>query len=336
MYEQFKDLYPYNTFRIRAKAKEFFSFSDAAYLRKFLRSHKCRPSSCFMLGGGSNVLFTHDFDGLIIHPENKGIEIMPYSDDRIKLKIEAGETWEDLVKYAVANGFCGIENLAMIPGSVGSAVVQNIGAYGRELADVFYAVEGLYLRNGENFRLNPDECQFGYRDSVFKHTLKGQAVITSVEILLKKHFEAELSYGGIRTAMNKKKIQKPSLQDVFDTICEIRSSKLPSTDEFGSAGSFFKNPVVDQEFFETFIREFPTAPNFVQTKGVKLAAGWLVEQCGWKGYRQGDAGVYPHQALVLVNYGHASGAEIHALADQIRMSVFDQFGINLQPEVIIL
>ncbi len=325
----------YNTFNIAAETKLFFAFSSQEELIDFIKNNKSDNLPCFVLGGGSNVLFTEDYQGCVIHPQNKGIRIIKETDEDVLVEVEAGENWQDFVAFCVNKGWSGIENLAYIPGNAGAAAVQNIGAYGVELKDVFEKLDAVYLSNGTAFQLNKEECAFGYRDSVFKNSLANSVVVTRLSIRLSKIFKPNISYGGIQNVLLQNGTHQPNLTEVFDCIVAIRKAKLPDVRDIGSAGSFFKNPVLDLEQFNEFSNRFPEAPHYPFGNKIKLAAGWLIDQCGWKGFRRNDAGVYPHQALVLVNYGAAKGKEILQLSLDIRDSVRRKFGVELEPEVII-
>lgn len=280
------------------------------------------------------MLFTRDFEGLILKNEIKGIELIHETEEAVFLNVGGGESWNDLVNFTISKGWGGLENLSLIPGTVGAAPMQNIGAYGVEQESCFHALEAFHLQTGNTTIFTRESCEFGYRESVFKNRLKGQYFILNVTYRLLKHPVLHLSYGAIRQKLLEKKVINPSIIDVAEAVKEIRRSKLPEVGQVGSAGSFFKNPVVAASHCISLLNQYPDMPHFPQTgNGIKLAAGWLIDQCGWKGYRNGDAGCYPLQALVLVNYGNATGKEILVLSERIIASVSQKFGVLLEPEV---
>jgi UDP-N-acetylmuramate dehydrogenase len=287
-----------------------------------------------VLGGGSNVLLTGDLPGLTIKNEIGGIQIVDENEDAAVIEVGGGVVWHDLVLWSIERGLGGLENLSLIPGSVGASPIQNIGAYGVELKDVFDSLEAVKLATGEKQHFNHADCQFGYRDSIFKRGLKGQFCIISVRFRLSKKPVINTNYGDIQRTLAEMGISQPTIKDVSNAVIHIRQSKLPDPAVIGNAGSFFKNPELEAADFQRFAVKFPQAPNYPQSDGrVKVPAGWLIEQAGWKGKRFGDAGCHAKQALVLVNYGGAKGAEILALAKKIQASVLEQFGIELTPEV---
>lgn len=331
------DLQPYNTLNISAKAKLFVSIESEEQLKTILNSPAVEDERVFVLGGGSNILFADDFDGLIIHMNIKGREVVRKTDEHIRLRVGAGENWHDLVRYCVDNGWGGIENLSLIPGLVGAAPIQNIGAYGAELKDVFESLDALEINGGKKLTFNKEECRFGYRDSIFKNELKGKLIVTAVELKLSKNPEVNTSYGAIQTRLEEKGITDPGIRDISDTVIEIRNSKLPNPADIGNAGSFFKNPVVSRKTYGKLQQEYPEIPGYpVDDNRVKVPAGWLIEETGWKGKVVGNTGTYKQQALVIVNHGGASGNEILELAKEIRKSVKEEFGIELVPEVNII
>ncbi|MBD3615525.1 MAG: UDP-N-acetylmuramate dehydrogenase [Gracilimonas sp.] len=327
------NLAEYNTMGLTAKARYFISISSVQQLQTLLADSQFQSLSKFMLGGGSNILFIDDYDGLIIHMDIKGIEIEREYKDCVLLKIGAGENWHELVIYCIEKGWGGIENLSLIPGSVGAAPIQNIGAYGVELEEVFDSLEAVNIETGEIQSFNKEECKFGYRDSVFKNELKGAYVITSVKLRLHKNPKINTSYKALSDALERKGISDPTVKDVSDAVIEIRRSKLPDPAEIGNTGSFFKNPVISKKQFNQLKIEYPEIPHYPAGEKVKIPAAWLIDQCGWKGRRFGDAGVHKMQALVIVNYGKATGGEIWALAERIQHSVKEKFGVDLTPEV---
>ncbi|HEX7412241.1 MAG TPA: UDP-N-acetylmuramate dehydrogenase, partial [Bacteroidales bacterium] len=290
-----------------------------------------------LLGGGSNILFTKDVDGLVVKINITGREIL-FQDEEIALvRVAAGETWDEFVAWSLEQGFNGLENLSLIPGNIGSSPIQNIGAYGIEVKDCVEEVEVMYLADGRLKLLSHAECRFAYRDSIFKHELKGKVAILSVTFRLNKSEKLNLAYGAISRELEVMDITAPTSSDVREAVCQIRKSKLPDPAILGNAGSFFKNPTASFEIYNNLVLKFPSLPSYPQANGsYKLAAGWLIEQCGWKGFRVGDAGVHAAQALVLVNYGTATGKELLALATEIQQSVLAKFGIKLEMEVNIL
>jgi len=323
----------HNTFGIDAKAKYFFEFTEVQDLAVFLRDNRSwRDEKLIVLGEGSNILFLNDFDGLVIHPKVPGI--FSVHEDRQCEWIEAGagELWDDLVEYAVAYGLGGVENLSLIPGKVGAAPVQNIGAYGQEVCAVVEKVKGFDLEKEEIIEFKAEECRFAYRDSVFKSHLKNRFIITSVVFRLEKFPEFKLGYGDLEAKVKEK--GDVNLHTIRKAVIEIRSSKLPDVKELGNAGSFFKNPVVEASLAERLKAEFETLPVYPAGEGkAKLAAGWLIEQAGWKGVREGNVGVHEKQALVLVNHGNATGKEVWDFSEKIKQSVYAKFGVELEREV---
>lgn len=322
----------FNTFGICAQTDYFASVHSADELIEIL-ANSIEPK--LILGGGSNILFTENFHGLVIHIELKGIEIVEENENSVKIRVEAGENWHEFVKFCVERNFGGIENLSLIPGTVGAAPVQNIGAYGVELRDILVELTALIRNSGEFRTFSNEECGFGYRDSIFKRELKNSVVITSVTIELSKNLSLKTDYGAIRDELSG--IVNPTIQDVSEAVCRIRMSKLPNPAELGNSGSFFKNPEISSEKFDLVLNLFPKIPHFTAPLGkIKIPAGWLIEQSGWKGFRDGDAGVHKQQALVLVNYGNANGKEILDLAQKIQASVREKFDIHLETEVNII
>lgn len=327
------DLTNYNTMGVSAKSRYFASVSSPNELRQLLLKPDYKLVPKLMLGGGSNILFANDFEGLLVHLDIKGREVVEESDEHILWKLGSGENWHESVIGAIEKGWGGIENLSLIPGSVGAAPIQNIGAYGVELEQVFHSLEALDLDTGVLKTFDHSDCKFGYRDSVFKNELKGKNVITSVTLKLSKNPELNTEYRALSDKLEEKGIDGPTIKDISDAVIEIRQSKLPDPEEIGNLGSFFKNPVISETEFKRLSSEFPEVPNYPDKNGVKVPAAWLIDQCGWKGERLGDAGVHKMQALVLVNYGNATGAEIIGLAEKIRASVHEKFGVALTPEV---
>ena len=331
------ELQPYNTLNISATARHFAAIKEPGHLRELLSRPEAKEKEILVLGGGSNILFADDFDGLVIHLEIKGREVIRETEEAVWLSIGAGENWHETVRYCVEKGWGGIENLSLIPGTVGAAPVQNIGAYGVELEEVFEWLEAVDIETGESRRFEKGECRFGYRDSIFKNELKGKVIVTSVVLKLSKEPQLNTSYGAIREKLEEKGIAEPTIRDSSDVVIEIRNSKLPNPDTLGNAGSFFKNPIVEKKIFERIKEEYPEAPGYpMNDNRVKVPAGWLIEEAGWKGRVIGNTGTYKQQALVIVNHGGATGREILNLATRIRRAVARQFGIELVPEVNII
>jgi UDP-N-acetylmuramate dehydrogenase len=331
------DLKPFNTLNISAKARYFASVRSESELKNILRDPHTADLKIYILGAGSNVLFTDDVDGLILRIEIEGREVIKETDEYVWLKVGAGENWHETVRYCVEKGWGGIENLSLIPGTVGAAPIQNIGAYGVELSDVFEWLEGVDIEGRETRRYNSKECKFGYRDSIFKGELKGIVIVTSVVLKLSKNPELNTSYGAIQSMLKEREITNPDIRDISDIVIDIRNSKLPDPNTLGNAGSFFKNPVVPDTVYERIKEQYAGVPGYpVNENKVKIPAGWLIEETGWKGKVVGDTGTYKQQALVIVNHGNATGQEILELASEIRATVKDQFGIELVPEVNII
>jgi UDP-N-acetylmuramate dehydrogenase len=327
-------LRPYHTFGIDVSAKYFTLFSTVGELEEVLISQFATSGTKLILGGGSNVLFTRNFEGLVLRNEIKGVEVVKEDEQHVYVKAGAGENWHQLVMHCVGNNYAGLENLSLIPGNVGASPMQNIGAYGVEIKDVFYELEAYHLQDKMLKTFTVQDCEFGYRESVFKRKCKGQFVITSVTYRLSKKPVFNTSYGAIQQELDSMGVKDLSIQAISQAVINIRSSKLPNPAEVGNAGSFFKNPEITNSQFEELKQTFPNIVAFPLANGnVKLAAGWLIEQCGWKGFRAGDAGCYPKQALVLVNYGNATGNEIYELSQKIIASVQNKFGVELEREV---
>lgn len=329
------NLKTYNSFGFDAVAKQFAEIDEVSDLLTLITSGALQSQSTLILSGGNNILFQKDvFDGLVVYINTKGIEILREDGNEVVVRAQAGEDWPEFVRFCVGKGWYGLENLAHIPGKVGAAPVQNIGAYGMELKDSFLRCEALDLTTGETKVFTQEDCRFGYRESIFKHELKGQYVITSVDFLLKKNAPLNLEYGNIKAYLEQNGIASPSLQQLHDAICAIRDAKLPDVKQIGSAGSFFKNPVISIEQFETLQQQYSNIPHYPDTEGmVKVPAGWLIEQARWKGWRNEHVGVYNKQALVLVHYGGGKGQDIVELAHKIQDSVEKKFGIRISPEV---
>ncbi|MBK7872978.1 MAG: UDP-N-acetylmuramate dehydrogenase [Saprospiraceae bacterium] len=327
------NLQSYNTFGIPANATYFVEAHSEEELRQ---AFQLNIQPLLILGGGSNLLLTKDFNGLVIKNAVAGKEIIKESKEYIIVRAGAGENWHSFVIWCLENNLGGIENLSLIPGTVGAAPIQNIGAYGVEIKDVFHHLEAMHIATGEIHTFSKEDCKFGYRDSIFKQKLKGQYCITQVYLQLNKsdYHDINISYGAIRDTLKAMNIEHPTIHDVSNAVITIRSSKLPDPAKIGNSGSFFKNPEIPFTQFEILQQNFPNIISFPGSDGnIKIPAGWLIEQCGWKGYRRGDAGCYEKQALVLVNYGKATGAEIWQLAKDIADSVEVKFGIRLSAEV---
>lgn len=325
-------LQPFNTFGLASSAAHFAEAGDLGALRAALQTG-LQP--VLILGGGSNILFTQDWPGLVIRNNFRGIEVARRFKNRIWVRAGAGEVWHTLVQWAVQHGYGGIENLSLIPGSVGAAPVQNIGAYGVELKDVFVGLEAVELASGKVRYFNRKACRFGYRESVFKHEAKGRYCITAVTLSLSTgQHRLNTAYGDIRKTLESMGVATPDLGAVSEAVIRIRRSKLPDPAQIGNCGSFFKNPELDRTVLDRIRINHPATPHYDLPDGrVKVPAGWLIEQCGWKGKRVGNTGCYEKQALVLVNYGGATGPEVKALAEAIIASVEETFGVRLEPEV---
>ncbi len=325
----------YNTFGIDARARFFSSFRNSDQLLQLITHNPRLPT--LVLGGGSNILFTKDFDGYVLKNDIRGIEIVKQDEEHIYIKAGAGENWHQFVLYCIKKNWAGVENLSLIPGNVGASPMQNIGAYGVEIKEVFHELKAFHIHEKTNYTFAVKDCEFGYRDSIFKHRYKDQFVILGVTLKLNRKPTFNITYGAIAQELERMGVKELSIRDISRAIINIRSSKLPDPGEIGNAGSFFKNPTVTAEKFQQLKIEYPHLVGYENVDGtVKLAAGWLIEQCGWKGFREGDAGVHAKQALVLVNYDNANGAEIYDLSEQIILSVQSRFGVHLEREVNII
>ena len=330
--QQNRSLKQYNTFGIDTNAKRFVAVHSLSELKSILTNEK----DIFLLGGGSNMLLTKNIEALVIHVDLKGIIVNDTEKDVVYVTSEAGENWHDFVLWCISQNYGGLENLSLIPGNVGTSPIQNIGAYGVEIKDTFQQLEALEIATGKIKTFKHSDCNFGYRNSVFKNELKGKYVITNVTFkLTKNNHQINISYGAIKNHL--KDIEAPTLKEISDAVISIRQQKLPDPKEIGNSGSFFKNPVINSIVFNSLQKKHPEVPHYVVSENeIKIPAGWLVEQCGFKGQRFGDAGVHSKQALVLVNYGNASGQEIYELAQKIQQKVKDTFGILLEIEVNII
>ncbi len=325
----------YNSFNLDVKARFFVKINSEKDLPKLTESGHLNTGSFLIVGEGSNILFRDNFKGTVIHPDFKGIQLIKETDDLVFIKVGAGENWDNFVNRTVARGLHGIENLSLIPGAVGSVPVQNIGAYGVEVRNVIHKVKGFHIEKEDFSTLTAKDCEFGYRSSIFKKSLKGKFIVCSVIFKLKKHAKPDISYRGLREYFQH--TEEATARKIRDKVIEIRQSKLPDPAILGNAGSFFKNPVVDQETANKLIHKFPEIPHFPdQDNQVKFSAAWLIEQCGWKGKRTGDAGVYSKHALILVNYGEASGRDIYDLSERIKDSVHKKFELLLDREVLVI
>ncbi|MVO09226.1 UDP-N-acetylmuramate dehydrogenase [Flavobacterium sp. TP390] len=334
IFENNFSLQPYNTFRINALAKQFVAVHSKEELASVLQNH----NDIFILGGGSNMLLTQNINKLVVHVALKGIEIVDTNDDFVWVKAQAGENWHEFVLYCIEKNYGGLENLSLIPGNVGTTPIQNIGAYGVEIKDTFFCCEAMEIASQKIVTFDKESCAFGYRESVFKNELTNQYIITSVTFkLTKKNHTLNTSYGAIEEQLAKQNISNPTLKEVSNAVIAIRQSKLPDPKELGNSGSFFKNPIVPKQLYEQVKLKFPNMPHYpVSETEVKVPAGWLIEQAGFKGKRFGDAGIHKNQALVLVNYGTATGAEILAVAQNIQKTILEQFGISIEAEVNII
>jgi len=326
----------YNTFGIEAKAKQFVAVHSLVELQTILTENPTNKK--FILGGGSNMLLTQNIDALVIHVDLKGKEVIDENDDYAWVESQAGENWHEFVLWTIDQNLGGLENLSLIPGNVGTTPIQNIGAYGVEIKDSFVLCEALHIETQEHVVFKKEECKFGYRESIFKNEVKDEFIITSVVFkLTKRNHQLNTSYGAIETELANQHISKPTLKDVSNAVIAIRKSKLPDPKELGNSGSFFKNPVLLKTDFEKIQKQFPVIPHYVVSDTeVKVPAGWLIEQAGFKGKRFGDAGIHKNQALVLVNYGHATGQEILEVAHNIQETILKTYGIQIEAEVNII
>ncbi len=323
----------YNTFGIDVKAKTFISVETLEDLRTVLQ--KNYAEDLFILGGGSNMLLTRDIDSTVLHIGIKGKQIIKETEDEVVIEINAGENWHEIVLWTLDNNWAGFENLSLIPGNIGTAPIQNIGAYGTEIRDNLVSVKAIDIQTLEVQEFLNEDCKFGYRDSIFKNKAKGKYIIVSVTFrLLKNEHQIKTNYGTIVQALEEMGITSPSIKDVSNAVIKIRQEKLPDPSQLGNSGSFFKNPVIEKDHLENLKKSFPEIPHYdVGHNEFKIPAGWLIEKAGLKGYREGDAGVHKNQALVLVNYGAATGREILNLAKKVQAEVQNRFQIELQPEV---
>jgi len=323
----------YNTFGIEAKARQFVAVHTIEELKTVLQQNQNEKK--FILGGGSNMLLTKDIDALVIHIDLKGRKVLKEDDDLVWVESMAGENWHEFVLWTIAQNFGGLENMSLIPGNVGTTPVQNIGAYGTEIKDTFVSCEAMQITTQQMKTFDKEACHFGYRESVFKHEAKDQFIITSVVFkLTKRNHKINTSYGDITKELEKQNVVTPTLKDVSNAVIAIRQSKLPNPKELGNSGSFFKNPIIPKADFDKAHALHPEMPHYVVSETeVKVPAGWLIEQAGFKGKRFGDAGIHKNQALVLVNYGNATGQEILAVSKDIQATILKEFGIAIEAEV---
>ena len=330
---QNSSLKPYNTFGIDVKAERFVSVSSLEELKSVLTGNYAEE--LFVLGGGSNMLLTQDIAATVLHINLKGIKVVQETEDFVYIQANAGENWHEFVLWTLKHDYGGLENLSLIPGNIGSSPIQNIGAYGVELKDHFVSCEAIDIQTIEMMNFNAEECNFGYRNSIFKNKVKGKYIITSVTFKLsKKNHQLYTNYGSINEALEESGITNPSIQDISSAVIRIRQQKLPDPMELGNSGSFFKNPVISAEAFQELQKEYPEMPHYkISENEFKIPAGWLIDLAGFKGFREGDAGVHKNQALVLVNYGTATGTEILNLAQKIQDKIQSQFQIALELEV---
>ena len=326
-------LLAHNTFGMDVEASVFVEYESVTELKEILLHQLCPEGKWLHIRGGSNLLFTGDFDGMILHSAIKGFEVVSENEDEVLVRAGAGEVWDDFVAYTVEKGWYGAENLSLIPGEVGASAVQNIGAYGVEAKDLIVKVDTLEVETGKERVFENEACGYAYRESVFKHALKGKYIVTHVTYRLFKKPSYRLDYGNVRAELEKRGCEL-TLENVRRTIIDIRESKLPDPKVQGNSGSFFMNPIVPRPLFEELLSKYPSMPFYeVDAERVKIPAAWMIDQCGWKGKQLGHAGVHSKQALVLVNCGEATGQEIIALSEEIQRSVLDKFGVRISPEV---
>ena len=326
-------LLPYNTFGMDVKAARFVEYESVNELLCFLKEWKAQKTPLLHVGRGSNLLFVSDYQGTVLHSGIKGMQVVSETDEWVEIRVGAGEVWDDFVDYTVKQGWYGAENLSLIPGEVGASAVQNIGAYGVEAKDLIVSVETVAVNDGTTRIFKQDECGYAYRESVFKRELKGLYIVTYVTYRLKKQPEFHLDYGNIRSELEKEGGEL-SLEKLRRVIIRIREAKLPDPEKIGNAGSFFMNPIVPLAQFEDLLKEYPDMPFYkVGADRVKIPAGWMIDRCGWKGKRLGNAGVHDKQALVLVNLGGATGSEVVKQAEEVVRSVKEKFGVAIHPEV---
>ncbi|MGL5276135.1 UDP-N-acetylmuramate dehydrogenase [Myroides sp.] len=326
-------LKPYNTFGLDVNAKYFIEIKQLNDLKEIVKANK--SDKLFILGGGSNMLLTKDINKIVVKLDLQGISVLEETNDYVLVEAQAGENWHEFVLWCIEHNYGGVENLSLIPGNVGTTPIQNIGAYGVEIKDVMHSCKALDMKTLEIVEFTNAQCQFGYRESVFKNELKDKYIIISTSFkLTKQNHVLKVDYGAIKGQLEEKNITEPSIKDISDAVIEIRESKLPNPKEIGNSGSFFKNPIVDKATFLRLQNAYPKMPFYtVSDEEVKIPAGWLIETSGFKGYRLGDAGVHEKQALVLVNYGKAEGSQIKKLSETIQREVYNLFGVSIQAEV---
>lgn len=326
-------LKPYNTFGLDVKAKYFIEIKNLNDLKEIVKANK--SDKLFILGGGSNMLLTQDINKIVVKLDLQGITVIQEDEDTVLVEAQAGENWHEFVLWCIEHNYGGVENLSLIPGNVGTTPIQNIGAYGVEIKDVMYSCKALNIKTSEVVEFTNEQCEFGYRESVFKNSLKDQYIVISTTFrLTKNNHVLKIEYGAIKGELESNNITVPTIKDISDAVISIRQSKLPDPKEIGNSGSFFKNPIVDKETFLRLQNGYPKMPFYaVSDSEIKIPAGWLIETSGFKGYRLGDAGVHEKQALVLVNYGKAEGDQIKKLSETIQKEVYNLFGISIQAEV---
>ena len=327
-----QSLLKHNTFGIDQSCKALFEPSSVEELKAMLPQLITEP--LLVIGGGSNLLLTKDFDGNVLHPMMKGIEILPQENGTALVRCGAGEVWDDVIAYTIEQGLYDMENLSLIPGEVGASAVQNVGAYGMEAKDIIYKVEAVEIATGNDYCFSNEELHYAYRQSIFKNEWKGRFIITHVTYRLSRSFTPRLDYGNLRTTISEMGVTEPTAADVRKAVIAIREEKLPDPKVEGNAGSFFMNPIVSREKFEELLAKYPAMPHYnVDANHEKIPAGWMIDQCGWKGRTLGRAGVHSKQALVLVNKGGATGKDVVELCNAVRRDVLDKFGIDIHPEV---
>ena len=328
-----KSLINYNTFKVPANAQFFINVKSENEIIELLKEKKFKKYNKFILGGGSNILLTKDITGLVIHNQIKGINIIKETKNEIVIEIGAGEIWDQVVQWSVEKNLYGIENLSLIPGYAGAAPIQNIGAYGAELRDVFLELEAINIDTTENIKFNKADCQFGYRNSIFKKDLKGKFIITKLKLVLSKKQKVNISYNGLYEEFKNTNRKDLSCKKIREKVIEIRKNKLPDPEKIGNAGSFFKNPIISQTTLSKLQTSHPKIPFFAKNKEIKIPAAWLIEKCKWKGYIEKTCGVYNKHSLIIINRGNASGQEILKLANKIKKDIYKNFNIQLEEEV---
>ena len=330
-----KSLLNYNTFKIDVSADLFTEVKSQQDIIEILKNKALKKKKIMILGGGSNILFTKNFAGLVIHNQIKGIQIIEENKETVIVEVGSGEEWDNFVNWSTKNNFYGIENLSLIPGSVGAAPIQNIGAYGTELKNVFLKLEAINLKTKEIIIFKKNECEFGYRDSIFKKKIKNKFIITKVWFQLSKIQNINTNYKALKTEIERLKLKNPTSQEIRSIIIDIRNSKLPNPREIGNAGSFFKNPIIQKQQLHTLQQTYPNIPFFKKTE-IKIPAAWLIENSNWKGYKNSTCGVYEKHALVIINHNKANGQDILMLTNKIKQSVYQKFNITLEEEVLII